>query len=243
MSTVRVWMRSTCCRPQTSTSRRRRLTMRPRSRARSASSATSRDVKLDRARARTPPCAPPDRRARRRTRTARAAAPRAARAPQQRLDARHQLGDRERLGHVVVGAAAEALEHVVLGAARGQHEDRLLGPLGAQLAADVEAAHARQHHVEQHQRVAARRAPRRSPSSPDVDAGRRVAVVREHVAEAGADRRLVLDDEDRGASSLIDVSVGGPRARVNGALRRRAAFTFLLPSVSSPRASHFTDSH
>ena len=45
-------------------------------------------------------------------------------APQQRLDARHQLAGRERLGHVVVGADAQPDQHVRLLGARREHQHR-----------------------------------------------------------------------------------------------------------------------
>ena len=62
--------------------------------------------------------------------------------------------DRERLRHVVVRAAAKALEHVAFGAASREHEDAELRPLGAELAADLEAGETGQHDVEHDERVA-----------------------------------------------------------------------------------------
>ena len=50
---------------------------------------------------------------------------------QQRAHAAHELGDRERLGDVVVGAELEAEHAVDLGVARRQHDDRHVR-LGAQ---------------------------------------------------------------------------------------------------------------
>ena len=67
------------------------------------------------------------------------------------LDARQQLRHLERLGDVVVGAELEADDLVDHLAARGEHDHRRLDAALAQLAADVEAAHARQHQVEQQQ--------------------------------------------------------------------------------------------
>src|SRR5438105_8894042 len=66
-------------------------------------------------------------------------------------DAGHQLPEAERLGHVVVGAHLEADDGVDLGVAGRQHDDRH-PRLGPQLPADVDARHAGQHDVEQHQR-------------------------------------------------------------------------------------------
>ena len=66
---------------------------------------------------------------------------------------RDQLVDRERLGHVVVGAGIEALQPVALLDARGQHDDRQIRGrrLPPQLAAQLEAGHVRQHPVQEHQ--------------------------------------------------------------------------------------------
>ena len=58
-----------------------------------------------------------------------------------------QLADRERLRHVVVGADLEAHDLVHLGVLGGQQDDRH-GALGADLAADVEAALAGHHDVQ-----------------------------------------------------------------------------------------------
>jgi hypothetical protein len=69
-------------------------------------------------------------------------------AAQHGAHARQELGNAERLGHVVVGAELEPQDLVGLLVARGQHDDRCRRPSRAQLAADVEAVLARQHHVE-----------------------------------------------------------------------------------------------
>ena len=68
----------------------------------------------------------------------------------QRLDPLQQHLDAERLGHVVVGPHREADDLVGLLGLGGQHEDRDVARAlaGAQLAADFQAAHARQHQVE-----------------------------------------------------------------------------------------------
>ncbi len=125
------------------------------------------------------------------------AAPAGADAAQHRLDAREQLARRKRLGDVVVGAALETAHFVLLLGARGQHDDRdLLGVLGAlQGAGELQAAHVRQHPIDQHQ------------VRPHVDdPGARLAAIlglthivagaaqpeRDHVANAF----FVFDDED-----------------------------------------------
>ncbi len=78
------------------------------------------------------------------------AAPRAARlrgAPQDGADARHQFARVERLAEVVVGAELQADDAIDVIAARGEHEDRGV-VRGAELAQHVEAADARQHHIQ-----------------------------------------------------------------------------------------------
>src|SRR4051794_1314792 len=67
-----------------------------------------------------------------------------------RPDPSQQLLRLERLHDVVVGPGLEAGDHVDRVALRGQHHDRDPG-LRPDLAADLDAALARQHHVEQHQ--------------------------------------------------------------------------------------------
>ena len=86
-------------------------------------------------------------------------------AAQHRAHAGDELGHRERLGHVVVGADVEPAHPVLLLAAGGQHDDRdVAGPVaGADLAAELDARDVRQHPVEQHQ-VGLR--PRRRRSAP-----------------------------------------------------------------------------
>src|SRR5262245_23570502 len=72
---------------------------------------------------------------------------------QDRLHTLQQNLVAERLGDVVVSALGEALDLVCLFSAGGEHDDgngsRLLR--GAQLAADVQPLHSRQHQIEQNQ--------------------------------------------------------------------------------------------
>ncbi len=79
------------------------------------------------------------------------------RASQHRLDARAQLARVERLGDVVVGAELEP--HDLLGVVRpgGEDDDRRAAAAAAQLATDLEAVLARQHDVEQDERVVVHR--------------------------------------------------------------------------------------
>ena len=112
----------------------------------------------------------------------------------ERPQAGEQLGERERLREVVVGAAVEPGDAVLDGVARGQHQDRRPDAVVAQAAAGLEAVDARQHHVED-DRVVLGGA--RHPQ--------RVLAARRHVrddpllAQAAADQRrhlhLVLDDQ------------------------------------------------
>jgi hypothetical protein len=69
------------------------------------------------------------------------------------VDAGEQLARRERLGDVVVGAAFQAHHLVLLFRARRQHDDRhFLGFLVAlERAGEFQAAHVRQHPVDQHE--------------------------------------------------------------------------------------------
>ena len=239
MSTVRVWIRSTCCSPHTSTSSRRRLTMRPRSRANSASSATSRAVSSI-VRGRTRRCARPDRS--RQAPNANGSGGGGARtaAAQQRLDARHQLGDRERLGDVVVGAAAKAFQHVGFRAARRQHQDRLLA---------VGGRAARGRRRSRSCPAASRRAaPARSaPPAPAAALPRRISTpVGAWPWKASTSHRPLRIAASSSTTRIASFAAHRRKcrragARVNGALPPRSRFTFILPSESSLRASHLTD--
>ena len=72
-------------------------------------------------------------------------------ATQQGTHARCQLEHRKRLGQVVVGAKLQAQHALGLVAARAEHDDGHVAWLAAQVAADVPAAGAGQHQVQQHQ--------------------------------------------------------------------------------------------
>ena len=85
------------------------------------------------------------------------------RAPaEQRLDAREQFRHLERLDEVVVGAELQADDAIHDLAARRQHQDRRLDAALPQRPADVEAAAAWQHDVEQDDVEWPRRAARQS---------------------------------------------------------------------------------
>jgi hypothetical protein len=69
-------------------------------------------------------------------------------ATRERPQPRGQLGEGEGLGQVVVGAGVQALHPVLHRVTGREHEHRSPDPVGAQAPADLEAVHARQHHVE-----------------------------------------------------------------------------------------------
>ena len=118
----------------------------------------------------------------------------AASAAKRRPDARNELGQLERLADVVVGPGLQADHDVERVAARGQHDDRDRR-FAADLAGDLQAVEAGEHHVEQDE-VGPLRPESRQPVA---------AVGRGDDAEAGpaqaerrdlADRRVVLDQQD-----------------------------------------------
>ena len=117
-------------------------------------------------------------------------------AAQDRADAGHELLEAERLGHVVVAAAAEPADLVLGGVARGQEDDRHAGALGAEAAGHLEALHVGQHHVEHHQvrfEAADRGAAPRGPVRGRLD---REALEAQRHRDHLDDVRLVVDDED-----------------------------------------------
>ena len=71
----------------------------------------------------------------------------------QRADPRFQLGDRERLGQVVVGAFIQPRHTILDARQRGQHQDRCGESVLAQLSADIETGHAVKDHVEDDETV------------------------------------------------------------------------------------------
>ena len=72
-------------------------------------------------------------------------------APHQRTHARFQLGQRERFGHVVVGAQVQALDAFFHAVGGGQNQHRQHGPARAQALEDLQPRHTRQSHVEDQQ--------------------------------------------------------------------------------------------
>ena len=69
-------------------------------------------------------------------------------AARERAQVRHELGWRERLGHVIVGARIEPADLVGHGVARGQEQHGRVHASASQVRHDGESVHLRQHHVE-----------------------------------------------------------------------------------------------
>ncbi len=125
-----------------------------------------------------------------------------------RVDARDQLLAVERLGHVVVGAEAEALQLVLGVVGAGENQDRRLDLGEPELAQHVVAVHVRKVEVEQDQVVVVELG--------EIDAFfaeiRRIHVqvrVLEHQLDALGCRRIVFDEKD--AHGLLSVRTTGLR--------------------------------
>src|SRR4051794_18803229 len=117
-------------------------------------------------------------------------------APQDGVDAGNELGGREGLDHVVIGAEPQAVDAIGLTALGGQKDDRHARTAGrAQMTHDLEPTDARQHEIE-HDEVGmpGRGAGERGVA---VACGARVVVGALEVARDDlGDRRLVVDDEN-----------------------------------------------
>ena len=132
--------------------------------------------------------------------------------PQDRLHARDDLGEAERLRHVVVASGPERLDLVLDRVLRGEEQDRVSLPALAQPAADLDPLDVREHPVEDDEiRVETRDRGER------LTAGPRLLDLEPLVAQGGRDRvddrPLVVYDEDPRA-----VAVGrsrGFRPRLN----------------------------
>ena len=121
--------------------------------------------------------------------------PRRLAAPQDGTDARRQLPQAERLRDVVVRAELQPDDLVDLGVPRRQHHDRDAG-FGPDLARHLEPGQLGQHQVEQHEvRLIALEALERGAAVGRLDDAESVGL--QGLGERLAQRRLVLDDEDR----------------------------------------------
>ena len=112
----------------------------------------------------------------------------------------HQLLGLERLDHVVVGAGLQPEHHVDGVALGGQHHDRHAG-LAPDGAGHVDAAHARQHQVEQDDvgSVVAERGQRPFAVR---DEGRHEALAAQHDAEHLGEGGVVIDHEYPGSHGV-----------------------------------------
>src|SRR2546430_4051826 len=122
-----------------------------------------------------------------------------ARAAQDRLHARDDLGEAERLGHVVVATRAQCLDLVLDRVLRGEEEDRRLEALLTEAPPDCDPVEVREHPVEYDEiglevRHSGDRAATR-PLLPHLE-----ALVAERGGDGVDDRRLVVDDEDPAAA-------------------------------------------
>ncbi len=120
----------------------------------------------------------------------------AVRAPQERLDAAHQLPETERLGQIVVRAELQADDLVHLLVPRREHQDRRLGARRPQSTQRFEAVDAGQPDVQEDEVGSQLRG--------DVQAilgvggeGDLIALLLESVLDATRDGVFVLDDQDR----------------------------------------------
>ena len=116
-------------------------------------------------------------------------------APQQGLDAAHQLAQAEGLGQVVVRAQLQADDLVHLLVARGQEQDRRLVARAAQPAQHLEAVDARQADVEDHEVGCVVRRELEAFFAVARD-GDLVALLLECVLDAPRDGVFVLDDQN-----------------------------------------------
>ena len=118
------------------------------------------------------------------------------------VHAGHQLGGRERLDHIVVGAEPQPDHPVGFLAAGGEQDDRRArAVLEAQAAHHLEAVDVREHEVEDHHvgPVGCRLLERPRPVLRDRGfISGPLQVPGDHVA----DRRLVVDDQDLAASPV-----------------------------------------
>src|SRR6266508_2341636 len=115
--------------------------------------------------------------------------------PQAYADARHQLAQGKRLRDVVVGADLEAEDPVDFLSFCGEHDDGSFDPFLPQLAADVQAAHAGQHDVQEDQMrvLLDGEVDRRVASAGFEDA---VSLLLEVDLESLGDVLFVFDDQD-----------------------------------------------
>ena len=139
--------------------------------------------------------------------------------PEQRLDAGDELGELERLRHVVVRADLEPPDLVVEAVPGREDQDRHVHLPAAQLREDPEAVDARQHQVEDDE-VGAPVEGRPEPLVARRGRQDAVAAEAEVHREPLAERAVVLDDEDRLAApgALGARAQGASPSRRNGSV-------------------------
>ena len=135
---------------------------------------------------------------------------RALRAAEYRLHARDDLGEAERLGHVVVAAGAQRLDLVLGCVLRGQEKNRALEAALAEPPPDLDSVDVGEHPVE-HDQVGLALGDETDRLASRCRLVHVVALVPERGGDRVDDRRLVVDDEDALAAhrvSLASVPVG-----------------------------------
>ena len=149
-------------------------------------------------------------------------------APRDRLQARQQLGEGERLGQVVVAAGLQALHAVVDAVPRAQEEHRGGDAGVAQRRDQAEAVEARQHDVDDGGvvRAGARQLESRHAVLGDVDGE---ALLSQAAGDEAGDAAIVFDDED------AHVSPAGPAALCGRRSGARTASAGTLPGRSGAR--------
>ena len=115
--------------------------------------------------------------------------------PQLRAHPGEQLLERERLGDVVVRATVEPFDALFDRRLRGHHDHRQLGSASANRVEHLEPGAAREHQVEQHERIVAGQR-LGDAGIAVVDDGGRVALGPERLLDEPGQRALVLDDQD-----------------------------------------------
>ncbi len=138
----------------------------------------------------------------------------AAGAAQQRADAREELRQAERLGHVVVGTGVETDDEVHLVRAGREHEHGRGEPLVADPPGDVESVHVRQAEVQDEEIGRERAVDGALPGAVDVHL---VALAPERSGQRLGDRGVVFREKDSGHA---------PHAIPIDSSRRRSGFVW-----------------
>jgi hypothetical protein len=149
------------------------------------------------------------------------------------MSALHQLAYVERLGQVVVAAEVEAALEVRLGVARREDEHRRAAPLGPQGLEDVQAAHEREHEVQDHEVVRVR--PRHVQAVLAV--GRDVDgvgdLLAQHLRHVPGQPRLVLDHQHPHRPPPAAPPLRRHDTTDRGRREHRSVFSVVIPSERS----------